>query len=276
MKCWINDRLVDVADARISVLDHGLTVGDGVFETAKVVDGIPFAMTRHLKRLAESCLAMGLPTPDLDLVRTAVAAVLAADAAEVGPIGRLRITYTGGPGPLGTDRSGAEPTLLVAMSAGKAWPASAAVVTVPWPRNERGATAGIKSTSYAENIIALAYAHQREATEAIFANTIGNLCEGTGSNIFVVVDGELITPPLMSGCLAGVTRGLVIEWNGAEERDLPVTILTSAAEVFLASSTRDIQPVHRVDDRNIDVPGPITAMIAANFAARSVGDPDPI
>ena len=99
------------------------------------------------------------------------------------------------------------------------------MVTVPWPRNERGALAGLKTTSYAENVVALAEARRRGGTEAIFANLAGHLCEGTGSNVFYVVDGELRTPTLASGCLAGVTRALVLEWCGGVEVDEPIEVV---------------------------------------------------
>ena len=137
-------------------------------------------------------------------------------------MGRLRITYTAGPAPMGSGRGEGPPTLVVAYSAIDAVPVSTSVTTVPWTRNEHGATAGLKTTSYAENVIALALAAERGGTEAIFANTAGNLCEGTGTNVFYVVDGELRTPTLASGCLAGVTRALVIEWCDAREVDEPL------------------------------------------------------
>jgi branched-chain amino acid aminotransferase len=149
------------------------------------------------------------------------------------------------------------------------------VVTVPWPRNERGALAGLKTTSYAENVVALAWAKERGATEAIFPNTVGNLCEGTGSNVFYVIDGELRTPTLASGCLAGVSRALVLEWYGAREVDEPVEVLTRAAEVFLVSTTRDVQAVGRVDGRKLSAPGPITREVARVWARRESMNPDP-
>ena len=118
------------------------------------------------------------------------------------------------------------------------------MTTVPWTRNENGATAGLKTTSYAENVIALAHAAERGGTEAIFANTVGHLCEGTGSNVFYVVDGELRTPTLASGCLAGVTRALVIEWCDAREVDEPLADVKAAtSEAFLVSTTRDVQAI---------------------------------
>ena len=107
------------------------------------------------------------------------------------------------------------------------------------------------------------------------ADTRGMLCEGTGSNVFVVVDGRLITPTLATGCLPGVTRGLVLAWSDAIEEDLPLEVLGDADEVFITSSTRDVQPVHRVDSRTIVAPGPITAAAAAEFQRRSDADVDP-
>jgi branched-chain amino acid aminotransferase len=273
MRTWVNGTVVDDVEALVSVYDHGLTVGDGVFETTKVLGGRPFALTRHLDRLRASARGLGLPEPDLDLVRHAVDEVLAEN--DTGGALRLRITYTGGVSPLGSDRGDAPPTLVVALAAMKEWPPTAALATAPWPRNERGATTGLKTTSYAENVLALSYAKAHDAAEALLANTRGELCEGTGSNVFVVLDGVVATPPLTSGCLAGVTRALVLEWVGAEERDLPMSVLDDADEVFLTSSTRDVQAVHRVDDRGYEAPGPVTRKVADGFATRAANDDDP-
>ena len=138
---------------------------------------------------------------------------------------------------------------------------------MPWPRNERGALAGLKTTSYAENVVALAEAKRKGATEAIFANLAGHLCEGTGSNVFYVVDGELRTPSLASGCLAGVTRALLLEWFGGVEVDEPIGVVEKASEVFLASTTRDVQAVVRWDERELE-PGPVTADALATWRRR--------
>ena len=115
--------------------------------------------------------------------------------------------------PLGSDRGDGTPTVIVAAAPMAPWPATAEVVVVPWPRNERSAIAGLKTNSYAENVVALAHAHERGRAKRCFVNTAGGLCEGTGTNVFVVVDGELVTPSLASGCLAGITRVLVIEFD---------------------------------------------------------------
>jgi branched-chain amino acid aminotransferase len=273
MKIWLDGALREGDEARVSVLDHGLTVGDGVFETLQARDGRAFAVTRHLDRLAASARGLGLPEPDLDEVRRACAAVL--DAQPVA-YGRLRITYTGGLSPLGSDRGDAGPTLVVALGETTRRADTTAAVTVPWTRNERGALAGLKSTSYAENVIALSRAHAQGATEALFANTQGLLCEGTGSNVFVVLGGELLTPTLESGCLAGITRALVVEWSGAHVCELPFDALERAEEIFLTSSLRDVQAVHRVDGRELPgAPGPVTAKAMRVFAERAAADIDP-
>ncbi|MFC4786219.1 aminotransferase class IV [Nocardioides sp. MAHUQ-72] len=266
MRAWINgDLLSDPSAPALGVTDHGFTVGDGVFEAIKVVDGQPFALTRHLERLARSAAGLGLPESDDDAVRRGVAAVL--DGQEL-PLGRIRITYTGGPAPLGSGRGDEPPTLVVVADAMATWPATTRVATVPWPRNERGALAGLKTTSYAENVVALAEAQRRGASEAVFANLAGHLCEGTGSNVFYVVDGELRTPTLASGCLAGVTRALVLEWYGGVEVDEPIEAVREASEVFLVSTTRDVQGVSAWDDRELPAPGPVTAEVAAVWSKR--------
>ena len=265
MHAWIDGELLAEPEAGvISVTDHGFTVGDGVFEAVKVVEGRPFALDLHLQRLVRSATGLGLDAPDLDVVRRGVAAVLAEQHL---PLGRLRITLTAGPAPLGSGRGSHAPTLaVVAVPMGPS-PATTSVVTVPWPRNEHSAIAGLKTTSYAENVVALAHAHQHDATEAIFANTAGHLCEGTGSNVFYVVDGELRTPTLASGCLAGVTRGLVLEWCGAREVDEPIAVAQEADEVFLVSTTRDVQPVTRWGARELRV-GSITRAAADTWRTR--------
>jgi branched-chain amino acid aminotransferase len=272
MRVWCNGSILDdPGQAVITVDDHGLTVGDGVFETLKVVDGVPFALTRHLDRLVASAAGLGLPTPDLDAVRRAVKEVLDDDL----PLGRLRITWTAGPSPMGSGRGSGPATLVVAADTLVPGDATTAVVRVPWVRNERSAVAGLKTTSYAENVVALARAKQEGASEAVFANTVGNLCEGTGSNIGYVVDGEARTPSLRSGCLAGVTRALLLAWCDVVEADEPIAVLDEAEEVFLVSTTRDVQPVHRVDDRELEAPGPVTRQLQETWAARAADDVDP-
>jgi branched-chain amino acid aminotransferase len=274
VKVWINGALHDPEQARVSVFDHGILVGDGVFETVKSVRGEAFALTRHLERLATSAAGLGLPAPDLDAIRQGTLDVLAASPRW--ELGRIRITYTSGPGPLGSDRGDEGTTAVVAAAEQKPFPATGDVTVVPWPRNEHGALTGLKTTSYGDNAKALTYAHERGGGEAIFGNLAGNLCEGTGSNIFVVHGGRLITPPLSSGCLAGVTRALVLEWYGGTEEDLPLAAVYEAEEAFLTSTTRDVQPIRAVDGTVLSTaPGPVTKEAMDAFAARSAEIIDP-
>ena len=260
---WIDGELVDADNAGVSPFDHGLLTGDGVFETLRIYRGTPFARRRHLERLARSAQGLGLRLPERDLGR-AMEEVTAANGLTDG---RLRLTVTGGVAPLGSDRGDAIPMTIVATSALVPWPPTTEVVVVPWRRNEHGALTGLKTTSYGENVVALSYAHERGAGEALFLNTAGHLCEGTGSNVFLVLDGELVTPPLSSGCLAGITRELVIELTGAAERDVPGDALDYAEEVFITSSTREIQPV--------GAPGPATRDAADTLRALIASDLDP-
>jgi len=276
VRVWVNGELVDPA-ASISALDHGVTVGDGVFETCKVVDGVPFALKRHATRLDRSMAGLGLPPADHGVIEAGIKSVLAGE-----PIahGRLRYTVTGGAGPLGSDRSASPLTYIVAAGPQPPNPDTAKLVVVPWTRNERGATVGLKTTSYAENVVALAFAKERGGVEALFANTAGNLCEGTGSNVFVVLDGKILTPDLASGPLAGVTRELVIEWCRQEglivtAEPLPMSILQRAEEVFITSSTKDVLAVHAIDGRPVAAPGPLTKRAAEIFARLSAERLDP-
>jgi len=275
---WVDGRLGPAEELRISPLDHGLLVGDGVFETLRVYGGVPFAWTRHLQRLERSAAGLGLAVPSIADLREHADAVIAANTLREA---RLRITITGGPAPLGSERAAVPPTIVIAASALTPWPATADVVVVPWTRNERGATAGLKTISYADNVRALAYAHEHGAGEAIFANTRDELCEATGSNVFIVTDGRLLTPPADSGCLLGVTRALTLElaqklaietWEVAR----PLRALAQADEAFLSSTTREVQAIAHVDGVALPVaPGPVTARLRAAFTDLVARDLDP-
>jgi branched-chain amino acid aminotransferase len=273
MTVWVDGRLVDADQPAVSAFDHGLLTGDGVFETLKVCGGRVFAVRRHLERLEHSAAGMGLPVPHAADLRTAMEAVVAANAIDEG---RARITVTGGPSPLGSERGTVGPTVVVAAAAQAPSPDTTAVHVVPWPRNERGALSGLKTISYGENVVALAWARERGSGEALFANLAGDLCEGTGTNVFLGVEGELVTPPVSSGCLAGVTRALVVELTGATERDVPLADLARADEAFLTSTTREVQAISAIDDRRLpQCPGPLTKAAADAFTALVARDLDP-
>jgi branched-chain amino acid aminotransferase len=273
LRIWLNGRLYDdPPGATVAVTDHGLVVGDGVFETLKVTGRGAFAVRRHLNRLNRSAAALGLPEPDHGQIREAIDAVL--DGRDF-PRGKLRITYTGGRGPLGSEAAYGPPSVIIMLAPVGASPRLTSIVTAPWTRNEHGALAGVKSTSYAENVRGLGYAANHDASEAIFLNTAGHVCEGTGTNIFGVFGDTVITPPLSSGPLAGVTRELIMEWSTVEQRDLTLDEAKRADEVFITSSMRDIQAVEHWDDRAFSPEHRVTRAVAATFAERSEADLDP-
>jgi branched-chain amino acid aminotransferase len=182
---------------------------------------------------------------------------------------------------MGSGRGDALPSLVVTAGPMELSREPTAVITVTHTRNERGALAGLKTTSYAENVIALAEANHQGASEAIFANTRGDLCEGTGTNVFLAYQDELNTPPLSSGCLAGVTRALLIEalaMRGirVSQVPLPLEALATSREAFLVSTAREVQPISSVDGTAITAaPGPLTeaAMEAWDQAYAAGGDP---
>jgi branched-chain amino acid aminotransferase len=273
LRVWVDGQLYDrPAQALIPALDSGVVVGNGVFEALKVTEQGPFAVRRHLERLDRSARALAMPAPNHAAIREGIAAVLEGRTyAE----GKVRITYTAGRGPLGSQAAYGPPTVVVAGDSRALSPVSAKVATSPWSRNEHGALAGVKSTSYAENVRTLAYATERGATEAILLNTAGHVCEGTGSNLFCVFGSEIITPPLSAGPLAGITRDLVLEWCDVREADLSLAEALAADEVFLTSSLRDVQAVHQWDDLELGAPGPVTKEVASIFAERSTEDVEP-
>jgi branched-chain amino acid aminotransferase len=273
---WIDGRMAG-PDASLSVDDHGIITGDGAFETLLAVDQprrTAFAVGRHLLRLHRSCEVLGIQitSTDEDLRDAVDACVTAAPTA-----GIVRITVTSGRGPLGSTRGdGPSSVIVIAGGPKPSYPPGAAVVVFPHPRNERGVMAGVKTSSYAENVVALRYAHQRGASEAIFANTRGQLCEGTGSNIFWTDGGRFHTPPLQSGCLAGVTRALLMEHLDCCEADLPIGALSEIPEAFLTSSTRIVQSIARVDDTDLrTVDGPLTKAAAEMLVDLIAADVDP-
>ena len=276
MTLWVNGAIVDDDALVIRADDHGLVVGDGVFETCEVRDGQAFALTRHLRRLRESASGLFLAY-DEEQVRAGIDQVLATGVDRA----RLRITITGGPSPYGSDRGDAPPTVMIGTGTLKEWPETDDVAVVPWTRNERAATAGLKTTSYADNVVALRWAHERGAAEAIFTNTRGEVCEGTGSNVFYEYDGALVTPPLSTGCLGGITRDLLLEWLRQEgivvrEEAQPLERLRTAREAFLTSSTRRVQAIGAIDaSPYADAPGPLTLQAKEIFEKYAAQDLDP-
>jgi branched-chain amino acid aminotransferase len=279
---WVNGALHPHNEPVITAANHGFTVGDGVFETIAIRNGTPFALSRHMARLQYSAERMGMRTIDRGLVRDGIATVMREGG---GDLTRLRVTVTSGPGPMGTLRGSGDPTVVV-TGGDPPRPRACHAVRAPWKRNERSAITGIKTTSYAENVVLAAYADSKGADEAILSNTHGHLCEGTSSNIFVEVAGEIVTPPLASGCLPGIVRGLALEWGAragipvrvAAPGELAMAVLDEVANgvgfAAVTSAVRGVQMISRLDGEPV-LTGPLLEALSELFEVNATGDPDP-
>jgi branched-chain amino acid aminotransferase len=264
VKVWLNGSLADEGSACISPADHGLLVGDGVFETLRCYAGTPFALEDHLDRLEAGARALELEPPARTELRRAANAVI--DANGLGDA-RMRITLTSGAGPPGLARGDREPTLLVSALPLTPWPPTATAIVSRWRRDEEDPLAGVKTVSLVGSVMALSEARAAGASEAIILNARGDVCEATTANVFAVCGGRAETPPLSAGCLAGITRDRVLSL-GATEANLPAGALQEADELFLTSSTREIQPVVEIDGRPVGVgrPGEVTTNLALAYS----------
>jgi branched-subunit amino acid aminotransferase/4-amino-4-deoxychorismate lyase len=248
---WCNGQWLDFLDFPSSPMDRGSLHGLGLFETLLALDGAPVFANRHLARLQQACTRLGwsISLPDFHIT---AAELLARNDLTTGRA-KIRLAVTGGSGLIhdltpGSDR-------LVWMSALPVGDSSGSLTAClsPWPRNERSPLAGLKCASYAENLIALDHARRQGFDEVIFPNTTGHLCEAATANLFLVSQSTLLTPPLASGCLPGITREVVIGLaNGlgipCEERDLLPGELQRAEEVFLTSSICGVVRLSRFED----------------------------
>lgn len=267
MIIWLNGTLLPLEKARVSPLDQGFLVGDGVFETLVARGGFLYAVHEHWERLVQSCEALDLEAVTGDEFVFILKTVLQANNLNEA---RLRFTITRGDSSMAAGQEGCTTTILATAVPLKPWPSSERVCLAPWTRNQTGALTGVKTTSYGENVRALSYARKRDCGEALMANTRGDLCEGTGSNVFLVLNGKLVTPPLASGCLAGVTRRLVLEaceisGISCHEESVLVSSLNECEEAFLTSSTRGVHPIYIVDKRTLQVTGGVTQKVQKAF-----------
>lgn len=279
---WVDGSLYAANQPVLQAGNHGVTVGDGVFETLTVKNGTPFALTRHLVRLHYSLDRMGMRAVDMSSLRDGIREVLATHPADVT---RLRITVVSGPGPMSSARGTGKPNVIIWGGPGGA-PSTCRAVRAPWRRNERSAIAGVKSTSYAENVVMAQFAAKRGGDEALVSNTLGYLCEGTGSNVFIERRGEVVTPPLSSGCLAGITRGLVLEWGAkaglpvrvAAPGELEMAVLEEVrhgdAFAAVSSSTRGLAPIVWLDGADTRE-GPLLRRLAALYESHADAEHDP-
>jgi branched-chain amino acid aminotransferase len=248
----VDGAIMAAQEATIPATDEGLLRGDGVFEVIRVYDGRPFALEHHLRRLVRSATALRLPL-DAEAVR--------ADA--------HRLLAEAGPGP---DH---ELLRIVVTRGGRR-----VLLTEPLPSSQDSIRLGsityaptrvldgIKSLSYASNMLATRLAREHGFDEALLVTPHGRVLEAPTSSIFWVADGAVLTPPLADHILASITRAAVIECSGAQELACTMGDIASAEEVFLASTTREVQPVAAIDDTAFDVPGSVTVQIQRSLSAR--------
>jgi len=236
-----------------------------VFETLRCYGGVPFALEDHLGRLEDGARTLGLEPPAREVLREAARAVVAANGLADA---RMRITVTSGPGPPGLARAGDRPTLLVAAMPLSPWPPTATAIVSRYRRDEQSPLTGVKTISLVEGVMALAEARAAGAAEALLLNGRGHLCEATTANVFVVRGGDVRTPSLASGCLAGITRDRVLRLAGGAEAELPAEILPEADELFLTSSTRGVLPLVELDGGPVGTGGigEVTSRLAAAYA----------
>jgi len=243
----VDGQIMLAARATIPATDEGLLRGDGIFEVIRVYDGRPFAFEEHLKRLERSASNMRLPL-DVEAVRAEAHRLLA--HAGTGPDHELlRIVLT---------RGGRRLLLTEPMPSS---PEQIRLGTVTYSPTR--VLDGVKSLSYGANMLASRLARERGFDEALLVTPHGRVLEAPTSSIFWVAAGEVRTPPLDDHILASITRGAVIELTGAHERPCTLEDLFAADEAFLASTTREVQPVAAVDGHTFAPHRPVTERAAA-------------
>ncbi|MDF1660485.1 MAG: aminotransferase class IV [Planctomycetota bacterium] len=273
----INGVLTDPKQASVSIFDHGFLFGDSVYEVVRTIHGRIFAFEPHIDRLFSSAQQIGLEIPwSREDLRKDVVALLKHSQLEEEAY--VRLILTRGVGELNIDPSSCRaPQIILIAKALPRLPASAytdgiVLSLVNTKRNSKHATnPGIKSGNYLNNVLALMEARKNKALEAVMLNENGFITECTTSNVFLVKDSKILTPSLECGLLAGVTRKLVLsraraEGLTVEEGFFKPEDLVAVDEAFITSTTRDVVPVSRIDDRSLGVvPGPVTKRVAALY-----------
>jgi branched-chain amino acid aminotransferase len=276
---WLNGVAHTAENAVISVFDRGFLYGDSVFEALRTYGGRPFALDAHMARLARSAERVLIPLP-IELGAFTAEVERAAVAAEAGER-YVRVMLTRGTGPLNLDpdtASGPNRVIFVeplVPPPAEMYERGIAVVLFRTIRSTDGNQgAGAKVANYLTSLLAVREARLRSASEALIMDGMGRVLEGTTSNVFLVRDGKLITPPEESGILAGITRGYVLAAAPAvglavELRNIVEADCYEASEVFISSSIREVVPVVRVEDRAIGdgTPGSVTRAIHEAFRA---------
>jgi branched-chain amino acid aminotransferase len=282
MKIFLDGSFVDAADAKISVFDHGVLYGDGVFEGIRLYQNCVFRLDEHLERLEFSAKALMLKLP---MTRAELAEAVCESCRQNNLTdGYIRLVVTRGVGNLGlSPTSCVNPSVFIIADKIELYPKAhyeqgLKVVTVPTRRNSAAAVSpAIKSLNYLNNIFARVEASMSGASEAIMLNEQGYVSECSGDNIFTYFKGKLYTPPASSGALKGITRDVIIEI--AAEFDIPLVEanltrydLWIAQECFLTGTGAEVVPVAKIDEREIGdgKPGPITAKFMTAFHERVI------
>ncbi|NKB43618.1 MAG: 2-keto-4-methylthiobutyrate aminotransferase [Alphaproteobacteria bacterium] len=262
----LNGTQMEATEARIDPADRGLTLGDGVFETIRVRGGKPDRFEAHVARLRDGAKVLGIvmPTTDSGIETRLIDVVKANELSDA----VVRITLSHGVGPRGLlPPDPAVPTLMITASSRPdiAGPVKA-IIAMTTRRNEHSTTARIKSLSYLDNVIARREAAGYEVDDALLLNTQGRLAESTIANVFLMINGALLTPPVSDGALPGVMRADLIARFRAEEHPLEIDDLARAEEAFLTNAL-GIRPLIEVAGQPIGdgEPGLITQMLAARL-----------
>jgi branched-chain amino acid aminotransferase len=253
VKFWLNGVERSANEPLLSPLDRGFTLADGLFETMRASNGVIFRLDAHLDRLCVGARLLDIPIPPTlrDHVAAAARSALAAGYVHAS----ARLTVTRGPAPPGLAPP-THPTPTIALGIAPLTPPDAprpiVAAMASARRNEFALTSGIKTLAYTESVLALAQAKAAGADDAIFLDTTGHVSEATASNLFALINGILVTPPLGCGVLPGITRATVLALApalgiAAAERELAEPELAAASELFLTSSIREIAPLVRIE-----------------------------
>jgi branched-chain amino acid aminotransferase len=281
----VNGKITDQANAVVSVFDHGFLYGEGVYETLRTYSGQPFLFDRHMRRLRKSAsmLSLSVPAANEEIDRRFRETMKAAGLGTQGREAYLRILVTRGVGELTYDPAACgDPTIVIIAKPHADPPVDAfergvMVALVDIVRNHPGSVNPlIKSNNLLNNALAMQEAFRRGAFEGVMRNYRGELAECTTANLFVVKDGEALTPPLDAGLLAGITREYLFEVGrdtgiAVREQTLRDADLLGADEAFLTSTTRELVPIVRVDNHTIGegVPGPVTKGLLQAFRRKA-------
>ena len=271
---WLNGVQRSVEEPLLSPLDRGFTLADGLFETMRARNGVAFRLDAHLDRLCVGARLLDIPLPPG--LRDHVAAAVRTAFEGGYEHASVRLTVTRGPAPPGLAPP-PHPAPTFALAIAPLGPPSPPRPTVAMMasarRNEYALTSGVKTLAYTESVIALAHAKAAGADDAIFLDTAGHVSEATASNLFALIDDELVTPPLSCGALPGITRAAVLELAptlgiAVAEREIAEPELATAAEIFLTSSIREIAPLVRIATTAIGVGrvGPSTQKLIDAYA----------